>query len=324
MPTTQTQLRRGTTAQHASFTGALGEVTVDTDRDVLILHDGATAGGISSFPSAREQQKQTQRYAAGGGTGDVITVTLAPALTAYAAGMKIKWKQPSANTGAATINVNGLGAVDIKKNVSSALSANDLLADGIYEATHDGTNFQLANAVSRSSGVSLIMAASPSSVATVDLTGIDVAVFGDYEIRGWARPATDGVYPLLQYGTGGGPTYGTSGYVGGYLNGDTGAWVAFGTDGRLIAGGANDLQVGNDSADRFDFRFRLGDLGTAQRRAMSGDMSWTGSETTGTNYSALAATRYWTTSTAVTAIRFKFSSGNIAAGWMGLYGYLRA
>jgi hypothetical protein len=44
------QRRRGTTAQHASFTGLLGEVTVDTDKKVTVVHDGSTAGG---FPMAR-------------------------------------------------------------------------------------------------------------------------------------------------------------------------------------------------------------------------------------------------------------------------------
>lgn len=44
MPTA-VQFRRGTTAQHATFTGALGEVTVDTDKDVVVVHDGALAGG---------------------------------------------------------------------------------------------------------------------------------------------------------------------------------------------------------------------------------------------------------------------------------------
>ena len=42
---TQLQLRRGTTSENGSFTGALGEVTVDTDKDTLVVHDGATAGG---------------------------------------------------------------------------------------------------------------------------------------------------------------------------------------------------------------------------------------------------------------------------------------
>ena len=39
------QLRRGTTAQHSTFTGAVGELTIDTDKKTVIVHDGATAGG---------------------------------------------------------------------------------------------------------------------------------------------------------------------------------------------------------------------------------------------------------------------------------------
>ena len=39
------KLRRGTTSQHGSFTGAEGEVTVDTNKDTLVVHDGSTAGG---------------------------------------------------------------------------------------------------------------------------------------------------------------------------------------------------------------------------------------------------------------------------------------
>ncbi len=47
----QLQLRRGTTPQHAVFTGAPGEVTVDTDKKTTVVHDGSTAGG---FPLSRE------------------------------------------------------------------------------------------------------------------------------------------------------------------------------------------------------------------------------------------------------------------------------
>lgn len=42
---TQVQYRRGTTAQHASFTGAAGEITIDTNKNILVVHDGVTAGG---------------------------------------------------------------------------------------------------------------------------------------------------------------------------------------------------------------------------------------------------------------------------------------
>lgn len=42
---TQVQNRRGSTVEHSSFTGAVGEVTVDTDKDTVVVHDGSTAGG---------------------------------------------------------------------------------------------------------------------------------------------------------------------------------------------------------------------------------------------------------------------------------------
>ena len=45
------KLRRGTTSQHASFTGAEGEVTIDTTKDTAVVHDGSTAGGT---PLAKE------------------------------------------------------------------------------------------------------------------------------------------------------------------------------------------------------------------------------------------------------------------------------
>jgi hypothetical protein len=42
---TQLQLRKGNTAQTAVFTGALAEVTVDTDQKTVVVHDGTTVGG---------------------------------------------------------------------------------------------------------------------------------------------------------------------------------------------------------------------------------------------------------------------------------------
>ncbi len=44
--TKQVQLRRGTAAEHAVFTGAVGELTIDTTNDVAVVHDGVTQGGI--------------------------------------------------------------------------------------------------------------------------------------------------------------------------------------------------------------------------------------------------------------------------------------
>ena len=39
------KLRRGTTTQHGSFTGAEGELTIDTTKDTAVVHDGSQAGG---------------------------------------------------------------------------------------------------------------------------------------------------------------------------------------------------------------------------------------------------------------------------------------
>jgi hypothetical protein len=49
--TTAVQHRRGTTAEHATFTGLEGEVTIDTTKDTAVIHDGVLAGGV---PLARE------------------------------------------------------------------------------------------------------------------------------------------------------------------------------------------------------------------------------------------------------------------------------
>ena len=42
------QLRRGTTAENAAYTGAAGEITVDTTLNKVLLHDGSTAGGAAT------------------------------------------------------------------------------------------------------------------------------------------------------------------------------------------------------------------------------------------------------------------------------------
>ncbi len=48
---TQVQFRRGTTGQHSAFIGAVGEVTVDTEKKTVCIHDAAQAGG---FPLLKE------------------------------------------------------------------------------------------------------------------------------------------------------------------------------------------------------------------------------------------------------------------------------
>jgi len=64
------KLRRGTTSQHSSFTGAEGEVTVDTDKEALVVHNGSTAGG---FPVARADGTGVTNFTI---TGELDAATL--------------------------------------------------------------------------------------------------------------------------------------------------------------------------------------------------------------------------------------------------------
>ena len=64
------KLRRGTTSQHSSFTGAEGEVTVDTDKEALVVHNGSQAGG---FPVARADGTGVTNFTI---TGELDAATL--------------------------------------------------------------------------------------------------------------------------------------------------------------------------------------------------------------------------------------------------------
>ena len=118
---------------------------------------------------------------------DTYVITPSPALNTYTTGLVVIFKANTANTGACTLNVSGLGAISIKKNFNVDPSTNDILAGQIVELVHDGTNFQM---VSPSGGVgtiisSTILSASAipmSDGATADVTSITLTA-GDWDVR---------------------------------------------------------------------------------------------------------------------------------------------
>jgi len=83
-------------------------------------------------------------YGTATGTNTLV-VTLTPAPTILTEGLTLRFKITTANTGATTLNVNGLGAKPLRKNGGIALSAGNLKAGGIYSVTYDGTSFLLAD-----------------------------------------------------------------------------------------------------------------------------------------------------------------------------------
>lgn len=97
-------------------------------------------GTGNKFVTQTGLQKSAETYAADSVGTDSYAVTLAPVPTSLAAGMTLRIKVGTANTGAATLNVNSLGAKTIKKNYNSDLVTGDLLAGQIIEVTYDASN----------------------------------------------------------------------------------------------------------------------------------------------------------------------------------------
>lgn len=77
------------------------------------------------------------------GTVNTYIITLANAPTTYVKYQTFRFIAKTSNTGASTLNVNGLGAKALIKDVNTPLVAGDILAGQIVTAIYDGTNFQI-------------------------------------------------------------------------------------------------------------------------------------------------------------------------------------
>lgn len=106
----------------------------------LIANSGATVdlGGVTlTLPPM---------FAADAGSTDAYVVTFSPAIAGYVTGQTYRFKANTANTTAATLNINGLGAKTIKKaagGVTTDLATNDIRAGQWVDVIYDGTNFQM-------------------------------------------------------------------------------------------------------------------------------------------------------------------------------------
>jgi hypothetical protein len=86
-------------------------------------------------------------YAADAGSTDAYAITLSPVPSSYTDGMVIHFKANTINTGAATLNVNSLGAKAIKKNYNYDLADGDIKAGQRVSVIYDGTNFQMISPI---------------------------------------------------------------------------------------------------------------------------------------------------------------------------------
>ena len=133
------KLRRGTTTQHGSFTGELGEVTVDTDKTTLVVHPGGTEGGGEAL--LREDLNNMPNSGVTAGTYGSSSAI--PAITVDAKGLVT-----SATTSAidSTSIANGTSSVSVIQDGNIQFSrggTNQLEVDGSGLLFQDGKKIRM-------------------------------------------------------------------------------------------------------------------------------------------------------------------------------------
>lgn len=139
-----------------TFTGAVTGNSTFTLNSSISVNNSSTLSGPVITHGASTVNGPFKAYSTSIGLGKVnygaatgentIAVTLAPALTTYKTGMFVVFKAYTATVaGAATLNVNGLGAKSLKKLNNVDPGAGCLEASHVVMAIYDGTNFQLVN-----------------------------------------------------------------------------------------------------------------------------------------------------------------------------------
>lgn len=122
---------------------------------------------------------QTWVFASDAGANDTYTATLSPAPAAYVTGQHYRFKANTANTGACTINFNGLGPKTIKKvagGITTDLADNEIRAGQWVDLVYDGTNMQMqspsGDATTKTYVDALVVAGTgPTGAAGGDLSG---------------------------------------------------------------------------------------------------------------------------------------------------------
>ena len=125
------KLRRGTTSQHNTFTGAEGEVTIDTTKDTAVVHDGSTAGGR---PLAREDMSNVSSSAIAGRLGADAIATTKIAGGTLPSDVKITDANVSGNLTIANADINA-DAVNGSKIADNSINSEHYV-DGSIDRVH--------------------------------------------------------------------------------------------------------------------------------------------------------------------------------------------
>lgn len=117
-------------------------------------------------------QNQTYSYFPDTGVADAYVITPVPAIAATVAGQRFDVLISNTNTGASTINPNGLGTENIKLADGSDPLAGQLLAGMIASLEYDGTNYQLLNPNPTATGTGLLVRQTSPTINTPNIVGV--------------------------------------------------------------------------------------------------------------------------------------------------------
>ena len=102
----------------------------------------ATATGATGYTGYTGAGASFYGLDSGGTDAYAVTIT---GISSYTTGLTITFDANTINTGASTLNVNGLGAIAIKKRSSYDTVTGDIKVGDLVTVIYDGTNFQLVN-----------------------------------------------------------------------------------------------------------------------------------------------------------------------------------
>ena len=119
----------------------------DAETAKLAAETAQAAAELAAQTTASSANIQSGSFwhAVSTGTGAAYDVVLNPVPASLSAGLFVNMKAHAANTGAATLNVNGLGVKVIKKIDGSDLNSGDIPVNALVTLVYDGTNFQITN-----------------------------------------------------------------------------------------------------------------------------------------------------------------------------------
>lgn len=110
-----------------------------------LLKNTVAAGTGTLSRAIAHTDYQPEELITAGGAADAYTAAIDAGVVAYAAGLELNLLINADNTGASTVDVNGIGAQAIKLQDGSDPAAGDLANGAIARLIYDGTNFQLMN-----------------------------------------------------------------------------------------------------------------------------------------------------------------------------------